>query len=230
MLRRTLKNKQDALAPAKAAHDELATIQIPEVDQGAARQAQGRIDALKAQQEELASEIRQLEDAERQSKAATESTGKAAAYHKDVLEWLDLAEAFGPDAIGPINKRLAQNALDTGWMQPRITPDIEIEANGRPYALLSESEKWRCDCLIAESISFFSDLKFLCLDWFDVLDLPARGQLIGFLSFMHGDGDLDCALVFGTLKSRPASNETVTALWVEGGEIAEPGGKEEKAA
>ena len=124
----------------------------------------------------------------------------------------------------------AENALDTGWMQPRITPDIEIEANGRPYALLSESEKWRCDCLIAESISFFSDLKFLCLDRFDVLDIPARGQLIGFISFMHGDGELDCALVFGTLKSRPASNETVTALWVDGGKIAEPKSEKEKAA
>ena len=83
--------------------------------------------------------------------------------------------------------------------------------------------------MLRECISFFSGLKIMCLDRFDVLSLPNRSTLVQWMDWLTTDGDLETALLFGTLKSCPASNEIITAHWVEGGTIVDQT-KKEKAA
>ena len=84
--------------------------------------------------------------------------------------------------------------------------------------------------MLAECISFFSGLHLLCLDRFDVLSVPNRKMALQWLTWMADDGDLETVLIFGTLKSCPGSNDTVTAYWVEGGVIAQPEVKKADAA
>jgi hypothetical protein len=239
MLQRTYNNRKQEFDTAKTAHDQLAAITVPDVDQGAVQIARGRIDALKHAQADLLVDVRALEELERKAKAAGETEAKAGKIHGQITSWLEIAEAFAPDgipgellseAVGPINKRLQLHSVETKWQQIRITPDIDIEADGRPYHLLSESEKWRADAMLAECISYFSGLKCLFLDRFDVLSLPNRSMLIQWLDWLSADGDLETVLLFGTLKSCPTSNEVITAHWVEGGVITDQPDKKEKAA
>jgi hypothetical protein len=122
------------------------------------------------------------------------------------------------EALDPINKRLEHSALMAVWSAVKIGADMAITADARAYALLSESEKWRADAMIAEAVSFISGIRTLVLDRFDVLDLPGRADLIEWLDVLAQDGEIDTALIFGTLKALPAQlPETFGAFWIENG-------------
>lgn len=156
---------------------------------------------------------------------------KAADLHVDVLEWTEISDALAPDgipgellteALGPINERLHVSAGFAEWERVTIHPDMRITYGLRDYALISESETWRADAMIAEAVSFLAGVKLLVLDRFDVLDLKGREDLLFWLDGMAEDGEIDTALVFGTLKSLPASlPERIGAVWIEGGVAGE---------
>jgi len=143
------------------------------------------------------------------------------------MAWTDIADALAPDgipaellaeALTPINERLTDSAGAAEWADVTITRDMQILAGGRTYALLSESEKWRADAMIAEAVAHISGLKLLVLDRFDVLDMKGREDLLYWLDGMAQDGDIHTALIFGTLKAVPALNfDTIDAFWIDGG-------------
>ena len=92
----------------------------------------------------------------------------------------------------------------------------------RAYNLLSESEKWRCDAMLAAAVAQLSGVRMLVLDRFDVLDLPGRADLIAWLDILAADGDIDTALVFGTLKALPAQlPDTIAAHWIADGVLGQ---------
>lgn len=152
---------------------------------------------------------------------------QAAALHADVLAWTDIADALAPDgipgeilaeALGPINDRLHVSAGFAEWEQVVIHSDMRITYGLRDYALISESEKWRTDAMIAEAVSFLAGVKLLVLDRFDVLDLKGREDLLYWLDGMAEDGDIETALLFGTLKALPAQlPERIGAHWIDNG-------------
>jgi DNA repair exonuclease SbcCD ATPase subunit len=174
------------------------------------------------------------EQAARQEKVVAD----AARHHADVLAWLEIADALSPDgipgemlaeALGPINDRLDTSSQRAQWMQIHIEHDMSISAayrgtenRPRPYALLSESEKWRADAMIAEAVSCLSGLRLLVLDRFDVLDLAGRADALEWLDQLAADDEIDTALVFGTLKALPAGlPETIQAHWIDGGVVGQ---------
>ncbi len=199
-------------------------------DQDSVAELRKKIDDLKHSKGNHASAIRMLEEAARKSKEADEATAKAAGMHQSVQEWEQIAAALAPDgipaemlkdALGPINARMQQSGADTGWIYTVINPDMTI-MHGRDYALCSESEKWRADAMIAEAIAHLSGIKLLVLDRFDVLDLQGRADLIAWLDVLAQNGEIDTALIFGTLKAIPAGlPETVQAFWIEGGVVGQ---------
>lgn len=152
---------------------------------------------------------------------------QVAKLHQDVLDWTHIADALAPDgipgellaeALGPINERLHVSAGFAEWEHVVIHSDMRITYGLRDYALISESEKWRTDAMIAEAVSFLAGVKLLVLDRFDVLDLKGREDLLYWLDAMAEDGEIDTALVFGTLKALPAQlPETVAAYWIDNG-------------
>ena len=72
--------------------------------------------------------------------------------------------------------------------------------------------------MIAEAVSHLSGVKLLVLDRFDVLDLKGREDALYWLDGLAQDGDIDTALVFGTLKAIPAQLlPSMEGFWIENG-------------
>jgi hypothetical protein len=222
------KGQFDALAPAGDAVD--ASAEIAEVE---GMLATARADRTKAENQRL-----DIVTATEKRAAAASKTAQALAHHNDVTAWTKVADALAPDgipaemlldALQPVNAALEQAAIDTEWMQVVIAPDMSITAAGRPYQLLSESEQWRTDAMIAEVVAEISGLRILMLDRFDVLDMPGRAQCLEWLDSLAFNDVVDTVLLFGTLKAPPDNlADTITAYWVEGGLIA--GAREQAAA
>ncbi|WP_454734267.1 AAA family ATPase [Cupriavidus pauculus] len=184
-------------------------------------------------QEAITATGQQLEavrTAQRAAAQAAEQTAKAAQHHADVVAWDALAEALGPsgipaellaEALDPINDRLAATANMTEWFRVGIEADMTITAGpGRTYALLSESEKWRADAMIAEAITHLTGLRLLVLDRADVLIGAERDRLFWWLDDLAVDGAIDTALVFMSLKAPPAGlPDSITSFWIEDHEV-----------
>ncbi len=124
------------------------------------------------------------------------------------------------EALRPINDRLRHSAELTGWMQPVIGADMTVTADGRPYALLSESEQWRVDAMLTEAIAQLSGLRLLVLDRLDVLDLPGRSQALAWMYELAAAGELDTAILLATLKALPTNLPVAFRChWLSGGRI-----------
>lgn len=213
------KAKYDALAPAEDAPD--AADEIAEVE--------GMI-AVAREDRKVAENARlDIAAALKGQEAAKGKTAKALEHHADVEAWTMVANALAPDgipmemltdALEPVNAALAQAAVDTDWMTAKVDADMSITANGRPYHLLSESEQWRVDAMFAQVVAEISGLKILMLDRVDVLDLPARVELLEWMDVLALNDVIDTALLFATLKALPEGlPDTISSYWVEGGTI-----------
>lgn len=236
LMRNCVANGKRDLADAEAAAGALRKLEEAGLDEAPSDEEiaalKARIDAMKHSRTNQQFAIRMLEDAVRQADEADEKTRRAAALHQDVQQWEAIADALAPDgipgemlaeALGPINERLARSANEAQWTRINIGADMRIfaaeeGAQPRGYDLLSESEKWRADAMIAEAVSHLSGVKLLVLDRFDILDLRGREDLLYWLDGMAAAGEIDTALIFGTLKALPAQlPATVAGFWIENG-------------
>lgn len=230
---RSVENGRRDLADAQAAAATLKEIisdPVPSETEFAA--ATRELETMKADRQRYAAELAELRARKAAADAAGEKTQAAARHHADVQQWSAIADALSPDgipaemvteALDPLNKRLAEDADWAEWAVPRIGADMAITINGRAYGLLSESERWRADALIAAAIAHFSGLRLLVLDRFDVLDMKGREDLLFWLSGMADEGEIDTALVLGTLKAAPSAlPDHCAAAWIERGTVQQP--------
>lgn len=150
-----------------------------------------------------------------------EVSALAKSIHDKVNMWLKLAEIFSPmglpsyfitPTVKALNERLAWSATVTGWMQPRMTDAGDIECNGRPYMLLSESEKWRATAMVVEALSELSGVKLFTLDRVDMLSPKQRIPLLNWVREIDSQ-----VLMFATLKAKP-SIPNVSTHWIASGE------------
>lgn len=186
------------------------------------------LDDLKSERATITAQMIKLEAAEREAAQADDRTKKALAAHDLVSAWSLIADALSPEgipgdmlaeALQPINERLAVSAQITQWPCISITPDMNIFYGlGRPCELLSKSEKWRADAMIAEAVTNLSGIRILVLDGFDVLDFKGREDLICWLEDLAAEREIETCLLFGTLKALPASlPEAFESFWIESG-------------
>jgi len=217
----------DAAIHAAAEADTIKADLTAEFDDKALAAAQQQADELKRTRIALVAKADAHKAAKAQADAADKKTKDAAVHHVDVMQWDAIGDALAPDgipgellaaALEPINARLAQSAADAEWLHISIGADMTIACGARPYAMLSESERWRVDAMIAEAVSHLSGLRLLVLDRFDVLDQRGRGDLLAWLDILASNGEIDSALIFGTLKQLPTQlPPTVSAVWIEAG-------------
>lgn len=230
--KRDLQAAQQAKDAAAAMEAELA--EVPDASEAA--EAKQQLETLKLQRAEVVKKADAMKSVKAAIDAAEAKTKQAAQHLEDVAQWDAIGDALSPDgipaeilsaAIGPVNERLGLSAADTGWPCPVITDDMSITADGREYRLLSESERWRVDAMLAETVAHLSGARLLVLDRFDVLDLSGRAELLGWLDVLAEAGEIDTALVFGTLKSAPAILPTTIGVhWIESGVVGQPALKE----
>ena len=154
-------------------------------------------------------------------------TDNAAAKHKLVGKWEACAATLSPDGIPaeilsdslkPFNNRLRSTSVATdGWPQVTVTAQMDVLVDGRPYALQSESSKWRADVALADAVAHLSGVRLLVIDRMDVLDLAGRSQFIGWMQAVQND--YDSVLIFGTLKTAPSLPAGMQYYWIEKGEL-----------
>ncbi len=208
---------------------------VPPAD--AIQNAEQAIAELRQQRDSARAKHEALSDAYKAIAERKTVITQAAEYHADVQAWVMIAEQLGPngipsqilsEAIGPMNELLADMSARAGWPQASINTDIEIECAGRLRGLLSESEQWRVDTLLAVAVAKLSGLGFVLLDRFDVLEPASRPQALKLLIGATRDGTLNQAFMAGTMKA-PMDKlpPGVQQVWIEDGIIE---GDEEKAA
>jgi hypothetical protein len=105
---------------------------------------------------------------------------------------------------------------------PDVADEGSISARGRPYALLSRSEQYRVDLLLAAALAVVSGTRILLADEADILEPKAREQLVDWLLDMTEpeDGEpptLEAAWIFLTLKAPPGEIEGVARYWIADG-------------
>ncbi|MEO8391182.1 ATP-binding protein [Polaromonas sp.] len=211
----SLTEGEQAVAPAAAALEEAVAL----------------VADLNTRRTAAAAALQAAQAAQTAAAAADKKTADAAGHHADVEQWDAIANALAPDgipsellaeALAPINDRLAQSARDAEWPPVVIEKDMRTTFGGRDYGLLSESEQWQVDAMVAEAISHKSGLKLLVLDRFDVLDVQGRADLLAWFEVLATSGELETALLFGTLKALPSALPAgMAAEWIHAGSVGE---------
>lgn len=220
-----------AAAQAAKAEADAITAELAEVfDTAELTEARSQAETLKTQRAAIVAKLDAQKSIKAQVDAAEAKTKGAAQHAEDVAAWDAIGDALSPDgipgemlaeALAPMNARLATAADDADWPLVVIGPDMAITADGREYRLLSESEQWRVDAMLAEAVSHLSGAQLLVLDRFDVLDLQGRQQLLVWLDTLAETGEIATALIFGTLKAAPANlPSTIATHWIENGVCA----------
>lgn len=234
-LRRTQQNDMTSVAEAEAAQGTVTAIKAEATESADEDLMQRTVDALNAcrlKADQLRAAFNARQELKTQAEKADDTTAKAFSYHSDVLDWSLIEKALAPDgipgeilagALAPVNDQLKRLCKLSGWAQMEIAADMAITAGGRLYQLLSESEKWRCDAHIALTIALLSGLKMVVLDRADVLLPAVRAKHLGMLQVLAKSGDIETAIVCGSLKEKPATlPPEFTAVWVENGLAGEP--------
>lgn len=213
MLKRTIANDIAAVTTAENAGKDLATLEkagCPEVPIDAMVLAETALIQERLKADQLRAKVNAMKERQELIEGAEEAKTKAKQHHEDVLAWLLIAEALAPDgipaeilatALKPVNDSLAILSRLSGWKKVEISRDMDITADGRIYGLMSESAKWRMDTLISLAIAQISELRFIVLDRFDVLDMTGRKQLIGMLMQLAEMGLMEQSIICGTLKA-----------------------------
>lgn len=235
LMQRAVDNAERDLKTAQTAADALqreaasATRKVSTIDTEIAD-----LEATIAQEKKFIADYQAQLQAEqekkRRSQEAEQTTAKAADYHRQAMAWDKAYAALSPDgipaellaaALDPINAQLKYVAETIGWPVVAIDADMQITLGSRQYRLLSESEQWRTDTVLAIAISHTAGIDFVVLDRFDVLDNTGRGQAIDGLDVLAEQQIIESALVMGTLKQKPdlAAFDQSAVFWIEAGEI-----------
>ncbi|GAB1578631.1 AAA family ATPase [Bordetella petrii] len=225
---RAAENCRRDIAAAEAAAEDLKSRAAPEAvaDEDVAA-ARAHLAGLRTERGAAQARVDALLAAKQAAVGAAQRTRNAAEYHAEVMAWDAIGAALSPDgipgeilakALQPVNDELLALSECAGWPVVRIDGDMTITAGGRVYRLLSESERWRTDALLALAIAHLSGLRCAILDRFDCLNLAGRSEILGLLDALAADGDIDTVLLLGTLKAAPAApSEAFTVYWIEQG-------------
>jgi len=227
-----LARHEQSVDDAEQAGQQLKVIEDQVITSTDPEPIRGTIETLDQTLAQKKSRQKVLQDAQRLLDQADEKTNAARRHHQDLTEWSAIVDALAPSgvpadlvgaALKPINDRLAQSAVDTGWKQVRIEADMRITADGMPYKLESKSARWRVDAQIAEAVSFLSGLKFMVLDELDILHPDLRSSALKWLDILATEGEVDSCLILGTLRQIPEGlPESYQTVWLKDGRVAVP--------
>lgn len=212
MLKRTITNDIAAVTTAENAAKDLAALEaagVPEIKPNALEGATEKLNQCRVKADQLRAKVEAMKQRQEAIASADATTDRAREHHADVLAWTLIADALKPDgipseilsnALKPVNDSLAILSRISGWKKVEISADMAITADGRIYGLMSESAQWRIDTLLAAMIAQISELKFMVLDRFDVLDQSGRGELFNMVLDLADMKLMDQVIICGTLK------------------------------
>ena len=233
-LKNAVTNGERDLAAATAAREQLALMNGSTEDAPSEEKVEAiknKIALLRTSRDQAQKALDKINNDIRLASEAEAKTKKAAEHHEDAQAWNAIAAALSPDgipgdmlgaALKPINDRIAQSVERLGFPgNVRITDDMTImEDDNKLYAFSSKATRLLIDSMIAEAISFLSDIKFFMVDEFDLLDMPTRGKYLKWLVGMARVGEIESVIVFGTLKEKPENLPAdISVHWLVNGTV-----------
>ena len=165
----------------------------------------------------------------RTAKAAYDAKAKADKHHADIMSKLAVLSALKPEGVRARKLAEAREAFNdailaplceaAGWEPVSLGPDLGILCGGRPYSLLSHSEKWRATVIMQCAVAQREGADLLIIDGCDVL--MQRGGLVKLLKMVGIP-----ALLGMSLKSRSEAVEWqqktarfgISVYWIENGQ------------
>jgi hypothetical protein len=166
-------------------------------------------------------------------KAHVDVETQANAEHRLVQAWEHAETALAPQgipselmnaAMTPMReaiKMACASASVATWPLPDVAEDGSIAAWGRQYGLLSESEQYRVDIVLAAAFAILTGVRCIAMDRADVLSQRVRSELLNWLMDLVDSERLDQAWVFVTLKVAPTVEPPVEVHWIENGAEAQ---------
>lgn len=225
-------NARRDLAAAEAAGAELAELEkAAQPETPKTEEIEARLADARRRHADWQADVQKYLEAAGAAERRAKQVASAAGHHADVQQWSAIVEALSPngiqaemiaEALDPLNARLAEHAALAQWQPPRIGADMAITVGSRLYGLLSESERWRADALLAVTIAQLSGLRLVVLDRLDVLDAAGREDALFWLSDVAEAGQIDRAIVLATLKAAPPAQALPTHIashWIERGTL-----------
>lgn len=124
-------------------------------------------------------------------KAALKAEDDAANLHEQILTNMEILEQLAPNGLrqkvlaakmAEFNGMLARLSQAAGWPAVELADDLSSSLGGRPYVLLSESEKFRVRVVLQVAIADLDGSDVVIVDAADILDRGGRNGLFKLLS------------------------------------------------
>lgn len=168
-------------------------------------------------------EVAAIRDQHRRVEKAKDDERRVLEAHEDVQAYKRLEDAlheapskYMAKAMDPIRDAVAYLATEAYGLDPdELTlsgDDMQMYYRGVPYPLASKSEQWRMEVAIAYAIAVVSQVHFLLVDEFDIIQPSDRGLILDFFS---SEVDVQ-TIMMGTLKSDPSEAliEGGASIWL----------------
>jgi hypothetical protein len=128
------------------------------------------------------------------------------AERQSLVSEIGIPARLSAQAVEPINAKLG----DCPWPVTMDQDDFGLRLDGRPYHMLSESERWRCDAAFAVAAAQTGGANLVILDRYDVLDADGRREAHRWLR--EAALETGYVLLIGTLS--PELAKQLNAVWI----------------
>lgn len=201
----------------------------------AAREAARAVEAASAARDKLESlpesttvDVQALRDELSEAEIAAHESDRvrqAAAYHQKIIDNQLLIDELSPtglrqrklaDCLSDLNGQIFDLCTTAGWPPVEIGDDLSATLSGRPYMLLSESEKFRVRVAMQVALSKYDRSGAVIIDAADILDRGGRNGLMKMLA-RAGVPALVCMTIDEREKVPNLSKIGGQSYWLDGG-------------
>lgn len=115
------------------------------------------------------------------------------------------------------NSSLDVICKDAGWGKVSVDDDLTILMNDRPYVLLSESEKMRCNVTLQLAIASYNNDRTVIIDGAELLDLNGKNGLLKVLLNQNIFNAIIGMMLPNKEKAPVNAAHGIKSYWVENG-------------
>ncbi|HEX4843213.1 MAG TPA: ATP-binding protein [Limnobacter sp.] len=156
----------------------------------------------------VTSELTALEAAQKAADDWEKIRTDAQAEYLTVVQWMRMIESLAPTGlpalltqqiIDPVNNAMKALTDSVEWPTVRIDENMEVWFLGRHYALLSESEQYRCTLVMGLALAQLTDTRIITMDRLDVLTTNLRADALELAEIAQCQGIFFCTTLQDTM-------------------------------
>ncbi len=190
-----------------------------------------KINSIPASQQEASNpdKIRADIDFARRQIAAIEQYQQATKLASSAILNASAADVLSPDGIRKkklasalqyINEMLANIAKVAGWQPVSITDELAVRYGAFPYALCSESEKYRANIMLQFAMASMDASPVIVIDAADILDAKGKNGLFSLINADSKRHFLVCMTASSPEKVPDLNRSGIgTTYWIEAGKV-----------